>query len=90
MKSKDNQLVSDFIWTNQKHISFFECLPKINHTVLIITGRFDDLTKPEEIEKAEELLKQSKAIILPNTGHQSFLDQSKLFNEAILEFVVKK
>jgi len=90
LNSKDNELVSDFIWNDQKHINFFECLPKINHPVLIITGRFDDLAGPEETQKAGELLKNSKVIILPNAGHESFLDQPKLFNEAILQFVLRK
>jgi len=90
LNNKDNELVSDFIWTNQKHISFFECLPKINHQVLIITGRFDDLAGPEEIQKADYLLKNSKVVILPDAGHESFLDQPELFNEAVLQFVVRK
>jgi len=90
LNSKDNQLVSDFIWIDQKHINFFECLPKINHPMLIITGRFDDLAGPEEMQKAEELLKKSKVIILPSAGHESFLDQPKLFNESILQFVLRE
>ena len=89
LNSKDNELVSDFIWIDQKHINFFECLPKINHPMLIITGRFDDLAGPEEMQKAEELLKKSKVIILQSAGHESFLDQPKLFNEAILQFVLR-
>lgn len=88
LNRKDNELVSDFIWADQENINFFECLPKINHPVLIITGRFDDLAGPEEIQKAKELLKKSKVLILPNAGHESFLDQKKLFNEAILDFVL--
>lgn len=88
--SKDNELVSDLIWIDQRHINFFECLPKIKHPMLIITGRFDDLAGPEEMQKAEELLKKSKVIILPDAGHESFLDQPKLFNEGILQFVLRK
>lgn len=90
LNSKDNELVSDLIWNDQKYINFFELLPKINHPVLIITGRFDDLAGPEEIQKSGELLKKSKVIILPNAGHESYLDQPKLFNKAILQFVLRK
>ena len=90
LNSKDNELVSDLIWKDQKQINFFERLPKINHPVLIITGRFDDLAGPEEIQKAGDLLKKSKVIILPNAGHQSFLDQPKLFDKAVIQFVISK
>jgi pimeloyl-ACP methyl ester carboxylesterase len=90
LNNKDNKLVSDLIWHDQKNINFFECLPKINHPVLIITGRFDDLAGPEEMQKAGELLKNLKVIILPNAGHESYLDQPKLFNKAILQFVLRK
>ena len=90
LSRKDNKLVSDLIWTDQKHISFFECLPKINVPVLAITGRFDDIAGPEEMQKTKDLLKESKIIILPNAGHESFLDQAELFNEAILEFILRK
>ena len=90
LNNKDNELVSDFIWTDQKHINFFERLPNINHPVLVITGRYDDIAGPEETQSAKELLKHSEIIILPNAGHQSFVDEPKLFNEAILEFVIRK
>lgn len=86
---KDNSYVSKLIWQNQKKIDFFEVLPKINHSVLLVTGRFDDIAIPEEIRKAEELLKNSEAKVLQNAGHQSFLDQPKLFNQTILEFVLR-
>lgn len=42
------------------------------------------------MQKTKELLKESKVIILPNAGHESFLDQAELFNEAILEFILRK
>jgi len=90
LNNKDNTLVSDLIWMNQKNINFFELLPKINHSVLVISGRLDDLAGPEEIKKAEELLKNSRITILPKTGHESFIDQPKMFNEAILNFVLGK
>ena len=84
---KDNELVSDLIWEDAKNINFFDRLPKIKLPVLIITGRFDDIAGPEEAQKAKELLPNSKLVILPNAGHESFSDQPKLFNEAFLEFI---
>jgi pimeloyl-ACP methyl ester carboxylesterase len=86
---KDNDFVSNLIWTGQKNINFFELLPKIKQPVLLVTGRFDDIAIPEEIQKAEELLKNSVTKILPNAGHQSFIDQPELFNQVILEFVLR-
>jgi pimeloyl-ACP methyl ester carboxylesterase len=88
LNTKDNELVSDLIWTDQKNVNFFERLPKINHPVLVITGRFDDIASPEETQKAKKLLKNSKVIVLPNAGHESFLDQAELFNNAIIAFVI--
>ena len=90
MNNKDNELVSDLIWKDLKNINFFELLPKINQPVLVVTGRFDDIAGPEETQKAKDLLKTSVINILPNAGHESFLDQPKLFNQAILKFVLRK
>ena len=90
MNNKDNELVSDLIWADQKNIDFFELLPKINQPVLVVTGRFDDVASPEETQKSKELLKNSAINILPNAGHASFIDQPKLFNQAILKFVLGK
>ena len=90
MNNKDNKLVSDLIWNDQKNIDFFELLPKINQPVLVVTGRFDDVAGPEETQKTKELLKNSVINILPNAGHESFIDQPKLFNQAILKFVLRK
>ena len=76
--------------THQEYIDFFDRLPKINKPVLIITGRFDDIASPEEAHKADELIKNSKVVVLPNAGHESFLDQPELFNEAILNYIKTK
>ena len=59
MNNKDNELVSDLIWKDQKNIDVFELLPKINQPVLVLSGRFDDVPSSEETQKIEELLKNS-------------------------------
>lgn len=86
---KDNDVVSDLIRADQKKgIDFFSLLPKIENRVLVLSGRFDDIAIPEEMQKAHELLNNSVLKILPEAGHQSFLDQPELFNQAILEFAL--
>ena len=90
LNRKDNERVDDLLWEDVKKLSTFEDLDLINVPVLLLTGRYDDVGSPEENQKADELIPNSSLTILPEAGHESFLDQPELLHEAVLQFVSEK
>lgn len=94
LNNRDNKYIGDRLWYAEKalwdkgaQITLWELLPNINHKILLITGRYDAIAVPEEIEEAQKLLKKSKCIIIPNAAHESFLDQPGFFNQAVTAFM---
>ncbi len=87
LNKKDNKKVSDILWKATSNLNLWEQLPKIEHPVLLLSGRFDDIAVPEEQMAAHKLIKRSQVSILPDCGHESFLDQPELFETKILEFI---
>lgn len=83
---KDNELVSDLFWKADKNEKPFEQM-KINYPLLIISGRYDDVAPPEEMKVIHEFVAHSQLVIIPDAGHESFLDQPEFFNQSILQFV---
>ena len=55
--------------------------------MLLLTGRYDDIGLPEENQRAHKLIPHTTLTILPDAGHESFLDQPNLFVKAIPRFV---
>ena len=94
LNNKDNQFVGDRIWYAQKALwdvnqqtTIWELLPNIQQPVLLMTGRYDAVATVEEQYKAHQLLQYSELVVLPKCTHESFLDQPKLFKEAILNYL---
>ncbi|NBC26806.1 MAG: alpha/beta fold hydrolase [Bacteroidetes bacterium] len=87
LNRKDNERVDDLLWEDGKKLSTFDDLNLINAPVLLLTGRYDDVGSPEENQQAHERIPNSSLTILPEAGHESFLDQPELFHEAVLQFV---
>ncbi|QSE95935.1 alpha/beta fold hydrolase [Fulvivirga lutea] len=87
IKRNDNDLVDDLLWEDRLNSNCFELYPKIQHNVLLISGRYDDIAPPEEMADAQKLIRNSKIEIIPNAGHESFLDQPNIFNKLVLEFI---
>lgn len=88
--NKDNDLVGDLLWKKKQEISdknFSTKLSQIDHRVLVITGRYDAIAIPEEMVPIKKYLKDEKVIILPNSGHESYLDEPEKLNKAILDFI---
>lgn len=85
--NKDNELVNDLLWESEKSMfSFSEMNPK--YPILLLTGRFDDVSPPEEMEVLYQSIDQSQLIILQDASHESFLDQPGLFNIAVINFML--
>ncbi len=94
LNNKDNEYVGDKLWYDEKNkweagkqTVLWEVLPNIRKPILLITGRYDAIATPEEQVAAHDLIKDSELLVLPNCAHQSFIDQPKLFNEAILNYL---
>jgi pimeloyl-ACP methyl ester carboxylesterase len=97
LNNKDNKFIADKLWyaekerwDNGQQTTLWELLPNVKHKVLLITGRFDPIAVPEEMEDAHKLLKSSELIIIPNATHESYLMQPEEFNRAVLSFLKEK
>ncbi|OJJ16980.1 hypothetical protein BKI52_30145 [marine bacterium AO1-C] len=94
LNNKDNKFISDKLWYTEKALwdrgrqtPLWKLLPKIQHPVLLITGRYDAIAVPEEMQEAYKRIKNTKLVILPNATHESYLVQPQLFNKAVLSFL---
>ncbi|WP_271766252.1 alpha/beta hydrolase [Aquimarina algiphila] len=94
LNNKDNKFVSDKLWYTEKKLwdskkntTMWELLPKIQHPILLITGRYDAVAIPEEQEEAHRLIKDSNLVIIPNCTHESYIVKADLFNKAVLSFL---
>lgn len=92
--NKDNKFIADKLWYAEKELwdtgkqlMLWDLLPKIEHEILLITGRYDAIAVPEEMTSAQEHIKNAQLVILPNAAHESYLDQPELFNDVILSFL---
>ncbi len=87
LNNKDNEYVDDILWEAQRGFNRWELLSKINHPILLLTGRFDPIATLEEQEEAHRLITNSELIILSDCTHESFIDQPKLFDDAVLKYI---
>lgn len=87
LNRRDNEHINDLLWQERKQFSDFENLAAIQGEVLLLTGRYDDVVPPEEMQAARRFIENAQLVILPDAGHESFLDQPDLFNQAILNFI---
>lgn len=81
--------VADRLFKDQAGIKLLEEVDQIKAPLLLITGRFDDIAPPEELEYAFEGLGSAnkQLVILPEAGHDSFLNQPEMFQEALDYFL---
>lgn len=62
-----------------------ELLATTTVPVLILTGELDKVISPQQSTEMHMLTKNSRLIILPNAGHLSNLEQSGLWNQAVID-----
>ncbi|NQZ78490.1 MAG: alpha/beta hydrolase [Ekhidna sp.] len=90
LNNKDNDLVGDLLWAQKQQIrdkQFSQQLSRINHRTLVITGQYDPIAVPEELVPIKSALSEAETLVLPNCGHEAYLDQPELLNDAILKFI---
>jgi len=64
-----------------------EELKNLNIPVLVLIGDHDVINSEDSLEKAKELLPKSKAEEIEKAGHFLTIDQSKLVNKKVLDFL---
>ncbi|MCD6244938.1 MAG: alpha/beta hydrolase [Candidatus Korarchaeota archaeon] len=63
-------------------------LKKISCPTLILVGRDDRVTPPEESRRIHELIPHSKLVILENSGHMVLYERPSELNRLIEEFIL--
>ncbi len=81
--------LADLLFEDEEGIDVLSRVSELNTPLLMITGRYDDIAPPEEFYYAFDQIgsTQKKLVVLPDAGHESFLNQPELFREAVKEFV---
>jgi proline iminopeptidase len=71
---------------NLKSVEYVDNLPSIKVPTLIIVGAHDE-SDPVMSKEMHEKIAGSKLVILPESGHMTFVDQPAMFLEAVSGFV---
>jgi len=71
---------------NLTEVEYLDELPQIKVPTLIIVGDHDE-SDPKMSQEMHEKIAGSKLVILPGSGHMTFVDQPALFLEAVRDFV---
>jgi len=85
MWGSDGELVID---GNLKEVEYVERLPQIKVPTLIIVGDHDE-SDPKMSKEMHEKIAGSQLVILPNSGHMTFVDQPEQFLKAVREFIAQ-
>lgn len=62
-------------------------LPKIEHEILLIWGKNDTATPPEQGQRMEKNLQNSALVIIEGGGHYAFLDKPKHFGSILKAYL---
>ncbi|MEM7725415.1 MAG: alpha/beta hydrolase [Cyanobacteria bacterium P01_A01_bin.45] len=62
----------------------------INSPVLILWGEYDSWFPPSHGEKLNQYLPNSKLQIIPKCGHDASTGATKIINQAVIDFLIKK
>jgi proline iminopeptidase len=71
---------------NLKSVEWVDKLPSIKVPTLIIVGDHDE-SDPVMSKEMHEKIAGSKLVIVPQSGHMTFVDQPNLFMKSVSEFV---
>lgn len=83
MWGSDGEFVID---GNLKSVEYAAKLPSIKVPTLIICGDHDEVD-PSLSRAMHERIAGSKLVVMPNSGHLAFVDQPKLYIQAINDFL---
>ena len=74
------------MWADEPHWTDAQ-LEKIEVPVLVVDGDHDEAIKREHTEHVAAVIPRAGLLILPNVSHFAFLQDPKLFNDAMLHFL---
>jgi len=83
MWGSDGEFVVD---GNLKEVEYVDQLSQIKVPTLIIVGDHDE-SDPRMSQEMHERIAGSQLVILPNSGHMTFVDQTEQFLRAVRDFV---
>lgn len=86
--TQGNWDINQLIWENMVKINF-DCSEKLKYftkPVLIIQGK-DDIIKPETAEKARNVLKNSRIVLVDRCRHYGWLDNEEVYIREINTFL---
>ena len=84
----DNNVLINQLNLSMSYINTLDC-SNINIPVLLIRGEYDDFFPYYSTKKLKRMLKTSKIIIVPNTGHSVLIEKPEFVSSEILSFVEK-
>ena len=73
---------------NLKSVEYTNRLPAIKVPTLILVGDHDE-SDPSLSQTMHEKIAGSKLIILPKSGHMTFVDQPGMFEKSVEDFLEK-
>jgi len=73
---------------NLVEVEYLDRLSQIKVPTLIIAGDHDE-SDPKMSQEMHEKIPGSKLVILPSSGHMTFVDQPELFLKAVRDFVAR-
>jgi len=63
------------------------CMQHIDVPTLLVVGADDQITPPECLTRAEEIIPGARLLIVPHAGHMTPLETPSIFNAAVLAFL---
>ena len=64
-----------------------EAIAALGVPVLFVVGEEDEVTPPEVIAAARELVPGAELAVIPEAGHSAYFEQPKAWNRAVLDFL---
>jgi proline-specific peptidase len=71
---------------NLKSVEYTDRLPGIKVPTLMVVGEHDEC-EPALSQVMHEKIAGSKMVVLPNSGHMTFVDQTGMFLKTVDEFL---
>jgi len=85
MWGSDGEFVVD---GNLKDVEYVNRLSEIKVPTLIIVGDHDE-SDPKMSKEMHQKIAGSQLVVLPNSGHMTFVDQPEQFLKTVREFVAQ-
>jgi proline iminopeptidase len=84
----DDGKISWDLYRNLKSVEYTDRLPTIKVPTLVLVGDHDEVD-PSLSQTIHKKIAGSKLVILPKSGHMTFVDQPGMFQKAVEDFLMK-